>query len=170
MDLNLLDTKKLSNEGAWMRVLNIGTGEETDVEILLCGVDSQHFKNARREWENRRRDKLEKGAGLPNSEELEKARLATLVACTLDWRNLDLDGKSVACNSISANHVYRNFPWLREQVDNFIGDRRNFLSDEAKERAKEPIPEPELVALSSVDAYAAELGNEQSAGLSGDSD
>jgi hypothetical protein len=167
MELNRLDTKKLANDGAWMRVINIATGEETDIEILLAGVDSESFREARRNWENKRRDKLEKGAGLPTADELENQRLATLVACTLDWRNVEMDGQALACNKLTARHVYLNFPWLREQVDVFIGDRRNFLPPEAK--AKEPIPEPEIMSLQSVDAYASEVGNAQSAGLSGDS-
>src|SRR5262245_44394549 len=109
MDLTLLDTRKLSNEGVWMRVVNPGTGEETDIEILIAGVDSEQFRSAKRNWENQRRAKLEKGAGLPTTDELERARLQTLVACTLDWRNLELEGKAVACNPSSAHYVYRNF-------------------------------------------------------------
>lgn len=169
MDLNVLDTKKLANEGTWMRIVNIATNEDTDIEILLAGVDSKYFRDAKREWENRRRDKLEKGAGLPTADELEKARLATLVACTLDWRNLELEGKTLACNKVSAHYVYRNFEWVREQVDNFIADRRNFLPAEAKAAIKDPILEPEFMALTSVDTYATDLGKASSAGESGDS-
>jgi len=169
MDLNRLNTQKLSNEGAWMTVVDIGTGEETDIQILLAGVDSDHFREAKKDWDRRRREKLEKGKGLPTAEELEKARLAMLVTCTLDWRNLELEGKPLACTKAAANHVYRNFPWLREQADQFIEDRRNFLPPEARGEAVEPTPDPEAVALSDVDAYAAEVGNGQSAGQSGDS-
>lgn len=169
MDLNLLDTKKLANDGVWMRVVNIATGEDTDIEILLAGVDSEQFRDAKRDFENKRRAKLEHGSGLPTTQELEKARLAMLVACTLDWRNLELEGKPVACNKVSVHHVYRNFEWLREQVDNFIADRRNFLPPDVKAKSPEPILEPEFVAFTSVDAYANETGNEQSAGLNGDS-
>ena len=169
MDLSLLNTQKLANDGAWMRVVNIATGEETDIEILLAGADSEQFRDAKRQWDRRRRDKLERGRGLPTADELEKARLETLVACTLDWRNLEIDGQPLACNKVAAHQVYRNFPWLREQADAFIDDRRNFLPPEARANALEPILEPERVAISDVETYAAESGNAQSAGQSGDS-
>lgn len=160
MDLSKLDTTERANKGAWTTVVDIGTGKETDARILLAGVDSEQFKEAKEKWENKRRAKLEKGAGLPTSQELDQARLETLVACTLDWENVDVDGNSLSCNRSQIIYVYKRFPWLREQVDQFIGDRRNFLPEDERETHSDPIPEPEYQALSNPDAYAAHAGKE----------
>jgi hypothetical protein len=63
-------------------------------------------------------------------EELEANRVEFLAALTVGWHLVDLAGKHVAvdCNTENARDLYSNpaLSWVRDQVDEFTGDRGNF--------------------------------------------
>lgn len=163
-DLSNFNTKTLSNDGAWMTAVSPADGLELDIRIKCAGLDSAYFQSAKEKFENKRRKKLENGAGLPSAQELDAARLQTLSECTLAWENVEVDGKPLECNRINAAYVYRNYPWLREQVDAFIGDRRNFLpsSAEGDEKTGE-----ECAVLSSPEAFASDVEKKSGSGALG---
>lgn len=69
-------------------------------------------------------------------------KLNLLVACTLSWRTLIIDetgnevgsraqieykrGQWMPCTPENVRRVYKQLPWLREQIDFGIGDPNNF--------------------------------------------
>jgi len=61
------------------------------------------------------------------ADELDNDSLDLLAACTLGWSGFVVDGSELECNTENARRLYRQFPWLREQAQQYIDDRANFL-------------------------------------------
>lgn len=125
--------KLASPEGVWMEVLDpktetpIRNTEGQPVRILLVGTDSPQFRAKNREFMNRRlkRNKV----ALGTAEQLEAEKHETLAACTLGWEGFILNGKEWPFSPENAYSLYANpaLRFIREQVDEFVGERANFL-------------------------------------------
>ena len=126
MELTQFDVVSPANEGVWMNLEHPVTGEPLEVKIKLAGVDSDYYKKELRRQQNKR---FKKGFRKMNAEELESETIGLLVACTLDWEGVELEGQALECNPENARKIYKRFPWIKEQVDNFINDRANFLKN-----------------------------------------
>lgn len=93
------------------------------VEILLVSRDSREYREATRRV-------TEKRLGLgrrPSFEELEGEAIDVLVCCTKGWDNITLRGEALPCTEGNARMLYTNFPFVKEQVDAFVGSRANFI-------------------------------------------
>lgn len=134
LDLSRYDIKAVAQWGAGMVVhLPDGTpasgGGGRLVTITLAGMDSDTYGRAERAV----RDRLLQRAGgavrgAPISAEPQDAEsIELLVACTLAWDGIGDAGGPLPCTPDNARRLYRDFPFLREQVDRFIADRKNFL-------------------------------------------
>lgn len=132
MDLATLDMAN-AESGAVMTVrhpVSDAVLEGTDgqaITITLAGSDSERFRKVQRASTNRRLKTQSSRRGQVTSEELEADSLETLAACTISWRGLVVDGEALECNAANARKAYKRLPWLKEQVDAFVGDRANFL-------------------------------------------
>lgn len=140
MDLSSLSTKQLSEEGAVMTVTDPRTGDPlidtdgTSVTITLSGVDGQKYRDFQRKLQNRRlkqigrgpKPKLEFDAG-----EMEKEGLELLANCTMGWSGIEWKGQVLPFSVENAILIYSELPWLKDQVDVFIGDRQNFFQKPA---------------------------------------
>lgn len=131
MDLAKLDTVKGAEEGAAMEVLNPADGtvlrddNGEPITIWLLGSDSEKVRKRQRLEINKR---LKRGnRSRMTAEELEEDGLNLLAFCTVSWKGIVLDGEAPVCSAEAARKVYDRLPWLREQVDAFVGDRANFL-------------------------------------------
>jgi hypothetical protein len=131
MDLATLDIVKSAGEGAVMEVVHPveGTVLKDDngqpITITLMGADSEKAKKRQRAEVNKR---LKSGRNNKiTAEELEENGVNLLALCTLSWSGIKLDGQLLECTAENAAMLYQRTPWLREQVDAFVGDRGNFL-------------------------------------------
>jgi hypothetical protein len=131
MDLATLDTVKGAGEGAVMEVLHPGDGtvlkddNGQPITITLMGADSEKAKKRQRMEINKR---LKNGRNSKiTAEEMEENGVNLLALCTLSWSGIKLDGRLLECSTENAAMVYQRSPWLKEQVDTFVGDRSNFL-------------------------------------------
>lgn len=127
MDLGSVDTIASSNEGATLVLLHPKTGEETDIQIVLYGPDSDVVRRLKREQSERTLEALRKPGSKPKLEELDRAASVFLAGATKGWANVERDGKPYPFTFENAVDLYQSFPWIREQVDRFIGDRRHFI-------------------------------------------
>ena len=130
-DLSSLDTVAGSEEGAWMEVCHPVTGEPLDggtVRIKLAGPDSKVYRHALNSGINRR---LVKNANkMQQTVEMSEAdAIQVLAKATMDWKNLHLDGEDVKFSKEAALDIYRTIPWIKEQVDEFLNERANFLGN-----------------------------------------
>lgn len=126
MDLKTLDIASPANEGVWMELEHPVTGEPLGIKIKLAGVDSDYYKKEIRRQQNKR---LKKGIRNIKAEELENEAIELLVACTLAWENVEYNGEALECKPENVRKIYKEFPWIREQVDSFINDRANFVKN-----------------------------------------
>ncbi|TAA54015.1 hypothetical protein [Shinella sp. JR1-6] len=131
MDLASFDTVKSAGEGAVMEVLHPADGtvlkddNGQPITITLMGADSEKAKRRQRAEINKR---LKSGRNTKiTAEEMEENGVNLLALCTLSWSGIKLDGHLLECNAENAAMIYQRMPWLREQVDTFVGDRGNFL-------------------------------------------
>ena len=125
-DIESLDTVTACEEGADLEIVHPRTGEPLGIIISVVGADSPTYRSELHKLANKR---AKRGRGVLNSESIEADNIELLVACTRGWSGLDYKGAALAFSPANARMVYKDFVWLREQVDAFIGDRANFLKN-----------------------------------------
>jgi hypothetical protein len=135
-NLSSLDTTAVAESGAVMKVRNFATGEvlmtedKKPVTIVLAGEDSERFKKADLANRNRRIDRMQVGVrgAKASAAELDSDNLEMLVAVTIGWSNIAIDGDDeLPFSHDNARVLYTKLPWLREQAQAFVLDRTNFL-------------------------------------------
>ena len=94
--------------------------------IDLHSADSEAARKWRHALTNKRLDA--KVARMPSAEETEAEAFSFLAAMTTGWYLLDTEGQpiDVPFTADNAAELYREVPWLRDQVDAYLGDRANF--------------------------------------------
>lgn len=106
--------------------LRDGAGNEAWID--LYSSDSAAARTCMRAQSRRRLNV--RGRVRLTPEELEADSVELLAALTVDWRLLSLDGEhlDVPCTPENARELYAEaaVAWIREQVDEFVGDRSNF--------------------------------------------
>jgi hypothetical protein len=131
MDLNQFET---GNDGEWLDLLHPVNGlpiEDEDgvkMRIQLVGKDSDEYRGAQRATTERRLKSRSKAQRF-DADALEMEATDVLVACTKDMQGFALDGEDLEFNPANARKVFTRFPWVREQVDEFVDDRGNFMQD-----------------------------------------
>lgn len=98
--------------------------------VLIYSTDSPAANVLQRENLDRR---IRKRQDRPSTAaEMERDRIEVLAALTTGWRLVHLDGKplNIPFDKDAARELYAlsTCTWLREQVENAIGDRSNFFS------------------------------------------
>lgn len=100
------------------------------VTIELRSDDDEAVKAQERLATNRRLKNLQRIR--MTAEELEAEGLDKLAVATVRWDSFeDEDGSIIECNRANARALYAKYPFIREQVDQFIGERANFLPKSA---------------------------------------
>lgn len=131
VDLADLDTVAPANDGAEMSLRHPATQTPLhdengrEVTITLAGIDSDAFRKAQRAAINKRI--ANGGRTKILAEEYETEQIEMLIRCTLTWHGIVLDGEKLECTATNARRLYQALPWVREQADQFIADRANFI-------------------------------------------
>jgi hypothetical protein len=124
MDLAKFDNTA-AETGTELVLLNPIDDEPTDMKIMVLGFDSSKAKEAIRASGNKR---LKRGKLVSTMEEMEQSGLNLTAACTISWSGIEENGEEVEFAPANVKRIYTEYPWIKEQVDAFIGDRANFLS------------------------------------------
>jgi len=119
LSVAISDTSKLT-------VRHPMTGVDTDIVIEVFSRDSVAYKTATSAISKKFRKRKD-----VTLEERETAAIELLGNVTKGWTNLEEKGKKLSFSIANAIRIYTELPWLRNQIDAFIGDEQNFL-DEAK--------------------------------------
>lgn len=129
-DFATRDVAAKAEEGAELEVLDPVTSEAVGVYITLAGADSVVHRKAVANISKRR---FNNQKGFRNKgfdpEKMEAESIEILAVCTLSWKGVTVDGDPLPCSRDNAIKMYTRFPWLREQVEQFIGDRSAYLQD-----------------------------------------
>lgn len=144
MDLEKLNTAKASNAGFELQLRDPATNDDLQIFITVLGRDSTEFRRVSSDQNKKRVQRASRGGrfSMPTLglEELERDTSDLLAACTKSWREVEKkDGKDVEkhtltvggaeleCNTENARRIYNEYGWMREQVDQAVADRANFL-------------------------------------------
>lgn len=114
MEIKNLETRAESNKGREMQVIG-WDGKETDFYITVAGIDSDI-------WQKTKREMARKSF---KNEEISDAE--SMAAVTIGWRGLVDNGKEVPFSYDVAVRIYREAPYLGDQVLLFMADRENFM-------------------------------------------
>ena len=123
-DLAKLDTAKVAEEGAELRVAHPTTGEDLGITITLIGTDSKTFRDISK---SRATASLKKKTREIDLDQNEQDSIELLARCTKGWSGITENGKDIPFNHENAVELYTKYVWLREQIDRFMADRSNFL-------------------------------------------
>lgn len=121
---NLADQER----GRWLDVAEPWEGNPTGLRFLIAGPDSQTQHKARVAM----MDDLAAAAdidGKVSFQAREKARLACLARCVLNWdvaADFGLDARFGHAAVLKLLAI----SWIEQQADSFAGDRANFRSDQ----------------------------------------
>lgn len=129
MDLAKLKANDKSNDGVWCPIMFVD-GTKTDASMKLAGTDSKVYRDKQREITSNRITEMSKGGGRAkvSTEEIEESAVELLSACILDWEGFESKGAEYPLTHENAKALLMENAWIKEQVDAFVGDRRNFLS------------------------------------------
>lgn len=129
-DFATRDVAAKAEVGAELEVLDPVTNEPVGAYITLAGADSTIHRKATANV-SKRRFNSQKGFRSKgfDVEKMEAESIEILAVCTLSWKGVTVDGVPLPCSRDNAIKMYTRFPWLREQVEQFIGDRSAYLQD-----------------------------------------
>lgn len=128
MDLSQINLEESAEKGAFLHLEHPVTGEKLytddgkEVGFDVVGSDSSRFRRKFSELANRHMGKRQKQTTLEKNEQ-EGAEL--LSACVIKCHNVTLNGEAVTTSNVE--HLLMSQRWVREQLDEFVGDRRNFF-------------------------------------------
>lgn len=129
IDLGQFET---DNEGEWLEILHPVDGtvirdeDGKALRVCLVGKDSEDYRKAQRAITERRLRSRSK-ANRMNARGLEREAVEVLVAVTKDWEGFGENGAVLECTPENVRKAYTDHIWLREQVDEFVDDRANFM-------------------------------------------
>jgi len=105
-------------------------GGKDPVTITLAGRDSEIYRRVSRDLVNKRVEAA-RAAGAADvqqsDEDLENEALDLLSALTVNWNGITANKEPYPFSNENARKLYERLPWLREEVDRFVGNRANFM-------------------------------------------
>jgi len=99
-------------------------GEEKPVAIFVVGAHSERW---RRVEDKQRRRRLK-----PKNMTAEQAHedvLERIVHCTMDWQGINNDGNPLPFSRGAVKMIYKEFPFVLDQVAEFINEPTNFFEN-----------------------------------------
>lgn len=136
MSLAELSPKSNSEAGVAVTIRHPKTNLPLGITITVCGTDSETYKRIQRKQLNRRLELSQRSRNKQlamTAEEIEAESMDVMVACTKAWATGERPeiefnpDEWLACTPENVRRVYEDLPWMKEQVDQEIGDRANFL-------------------------------------------
>jgi hypothetical protein len=121
MDIKSVETKDLHDAGAEIQVKD-QNGELTDFYIRVVGVDSTIWRGIQKQIES---DIVEAMVEKRERHVVDQAQV--LAKATIGWRGLKNGRNKVEFDIDTAESLYRNAPYIADQIDRFINKRANFI-------------------------------------------
>lgn len=132
MDFGKLKVTEGANKGAEYHVLDPFTEEpafyeqadsQYPVTVTILGMDSDTYRKAQLDSQRR----FLKGRGKPEPSDIDDAAIRITARCIVSWQGFFMDGEEIACNAENAYKLLKENQWLRDQLQQFQQDRRNFF-------------------------------------------
>jgi hypothetical protein len=128
-DLNSLKPV-MADDGAVLNIVHPETEEVIDgMTITLLGQDSKLYRKIQLGKQQAALNRMAKGKKAIDldAEKLSEDSIDDLVKLTTAWSGFVLDGKDLDCTPENVRKVYTEWSWIKEQVQEFVGNRANFF-------------------------------------------
>lgn len=103
--------------------------DESEMVITVAGLDSPRYKEVSHRQQDARLQAAQRRQGAPlSASKIERDALELLAECVISWR-ITIESSNPPCNKEAAISLFKAYPWVREQVDRFVHDRRSFLGN-----------------------------------------
>ncbi len=129
MDLNALKPVK-ADKGATLDILHPETEEPIEgMSITLLGQDSAVYRKMQLSKQQAILNRMAKGkkAAELDAEKLAEDTIDDLVKLTVKWTGFEINGEALAATPENFRMVYTEWPWIREQAQEFVANRSNFF-------------------------------------------
>ncbi len=120
MELSSLYSKDNHEAGAEM-VVKGEDGKPTPLIIILRGLDSEAYREGNRRMRRKVLNAMSSEGGLDSLDETAED-IQTFVDLTVSWKGTDEPFSADLCKEL-----YTKAPYIRDQVDSFVGKRANFI-------------------------------------------
>lgn len=124
-----LSKLKLSNDSIEMPLCSPVDGAKLEgIKLFVIGQDSKEFQTKVRALKQKAIKKAPKGdLSKLNAEDDEEIALQ-IIACSLTgWDGIEENGKTLEYNEDNAVYLLKEYPWVRDQIKEYISDRANFI-------------------------------------------
>ncbi len=122
-----------AEEGAVMEVKDpagevMRKADDSPITIKFAGLESSKWRKARNEIGNKyiKAGPGTRGFGAKSTEEAVEDLSYQFAAVTLSWDGIVDEGQEVTFSRDNAKRLYVKYDFLRKQVDEFLGEQRNF--------------------------------------------
>jgi hypothetical protein len=128
VNLDEFDVESGATKGAKLELFN-KLGKKSGEWILLLGMDSRDAQSRIAEQAQDRVARATNGDRTVTVDMLRAERCELLAALTKEWSFKTADGNPFPCTPGNVRQVYMNSVLIREQVEEFVNRRANFLRD-----------------------------------------
>jgi hypothetical protein len=141
LDLVQFDTKAAAEAGTKVFLDNPFTGdpmlddEGNGYYIEILGGDSEKVFGALRNINDKRLERIQKTRRIVTDSEASRLEdINTMAAASLSWYLPPIDGAELTFSEQNARRLYADlrFPWIMEQLEKVIGDRKRFFKKNSK--------------------------------------
>jgi hypothetical protein len=127
-----MDIGNLRQHDTYEHQLTTPSGEKLDVYFTLAGPSHparQAYQNRAYRQISREFNKKGKAALPEDRDEVQQQLIDRMVACTLGWNNLVLDGKTLEFSSTAARALFSNpeFSWVLDDIAGGADKLENFM-------------------------------------------
>ena len=105
------------------------SGEFTGIKITVASPDSAKYRQISMKIQNEQLAYAMKNRGKSSAERLANNALEVLVGATVGWEGITEGGKDLPCTPENVRKVYEEVSFIKDQVDEFLGDARNFFKN-----------------------------------------
>jgi hypothetical protein len=129
LDLSGLETN--AKQEGMLDILHPATQVAIGMKLRLASPDSEHYRKLVQTMKNKNMAILQrKGNKILSAEAVEESTTAVLAGAVLGFVGdpPNWGGAPLECDAETMRMVFDKFPWIREQIDEYLGDRANFFN------------------------------------------
>lgn len=126
--LELNDFQQAKTETCELEILHPKTGMGTGAFITLLSVDSKEWRKQSMKLRNENQ-KIMRKRNHVDAEKYDDDGVKLAAACTVGWRNLYEGDTPIPFTPENALEIYWKHRFIREQVEEFISDIGNFITN-----------------------------------------
>lgn len=127
MAFDLGEFKRNTMDIAEIEIIHPATGLPLDMKISVMSPDSDEYRKIALQQQNDNIKNIRKNRGRKTAEKMAEEGMDLLVAITVGWEGLEENGQPIPFTPDNVRRIYEQFPFIKEQVDEFAADRRNFI-------------------------------------------